>query len=168
MYSSYPVPVRQIPTSGFAKLTRKDSKAEGEVRFTQQDNRYIGITGRIVGLSPGAHGLHIHEKAGTGTDSCTEIGLHFNPLNSLHGGKSEWVRHVGDLGNIFADHDGVAYFDLTDTMISLSGPNSIVNRTLVVTESGDDLGKGKNESHVNGNSGKPLACGIIKVNPHPF
>ena len=66
---------------------------EGEVRLVQQDNRYVGITGRILGLVPGAHGLHVHE--GSEKDgSCENIGPHFNPMNSDHGGKSEWKRHV--------------------------------------------------------------------------
>lgn len=140
------------------------NKVEGDVRFVQSDNKFVSITGRIVGLTPGAHGLHVHEKSQKDKNSCDlmEIGEHFNPQNSAHGGKSEWIRHVGDLGNIFADHDGMAYFDITDTMISLGGPNSVINRTLVITETADDLGKGhSDESKRNGNSGKILACGTI-------
>jgi len=172
------------PRVAYAKLASKASKVVGEVRFVQQDNRFIGITGRIEGLVPGAHGLHIHEgreRIATDTSSsspsnsnspptgyCENIGGHFNPNNVAHGGKSEWTRHVGDLGNIFADPDGTAYFSITDTLISLYGPHSIVNRTLVVTEFGDDLGKGPKDSKVNGNSGKPLACGLIQLNTTPF
>lgn len=152
------------PPSG----SNKKQQVEGEIRFVQsEDNRYIQITGRILGLVPGAHGLHVHEGSNpSGGDTCTNIGGHFNPSgnNNDHGGKSEWIRHIGDLGNIFADHDGIAFFDITDTMVSLNGPNSVLNRTIVVTEFGDDLGKGSNgESKVTGNSGKALSCGIITL-----
>lgn len=154
------------PRGAVAKLKSKTSKVEGEVRFVQQDARFVGITGRVIGLTPGAHGLHVHESrekdTEEGTCDISVIGEHFNPTKSNHGGKSEWVRHVGDLGNIFADADGIAYFSITDSLISLTGPHSIVNRTLVVTEFGDDLGKGVGkESIVNGNSGKPISCGVV-------
>ena len=153
--------MKGVPPSGSNK-----QQAEGEIRFVQSDNRYIQITGRILGLVPGAHGLHVHEGSNPSGDACANIGGHLNPSGSDHGGKSEWIRHVGDLGNIFADHDGTAFFDITDTMVSLNGPNSVVNRTIVVTEFGDDLGKGSNgESKLTGNSGKPLSCGIITLIP---
>lgn len=54
----YGTPEYYGPRTAYAKLSKsKDSKTEGEVRLVQQDNRYVGITGRIVGLVPGAHGL---------------------------------------------------------------------------------------------------------------
>lgn len=163
------------PRVAYAKLQSKTTKVQGEVQFVQQDNRYVGITGRISGLVPGAHGLHVHEgvekpsdSSASGPGSCENIGGHFNPTKVAHGGKSEWIRHVGDLGNIFADSEGVAYFSISDTLISLSGLHSIVNRTLVVTEFGDDLGKGIKDSKINGNSGKPQACGVIILSTSPY
>lgn len=61
--SPYGPPDYYGPRTAYAKLksAKPDSKVEGEVRFVQQDNRYVGITGRVVGLIPGAHGLHVHE-----------------------------------------------------------------------------------------------------------
>lgn len=152
------------PRVAIAKLKSAASKVEGEVRFVQHD-RYVGITGRVTGLTPGAHGLHIHEGKEKEGGSCDPalIGKHLNPQHVDHGGKSEWTRHVGDLGNIFADYHGIAYFSITDNLISLFGPHMIVNRTVVVTELGDDLGKGIKDSKINGNAGKPLACGLITL-----
>lgn len=62
-----------------------------------------------------------------------------------------------------AKEDGVAEVVTIDPLMSLSGgPRGIVGRALVVTEHEDDLGKGGNaNSLVDGNAGKPLACGII-------
>jgi hypothetical protein len=61
--SPYGPPDYYGPRTAYAKLksAKPDSKVEGEVRFVQQDNRYVGITGRVIGLVPGAHGLHVHE-----------------------------------------------------------------------------------------------------------
>jgi len=43
------------------------------------------------------------------------------------------VRHVGDLGNVEADSNGVAKVDITDKLISLTGAHNIIGRTLVVS-----------------------------------
>src|SRR4051794_33713672 len=65
------------------------------------------IDGRVVGMLPGLHGIHVHEF-GDLSKGCDSAGEHFNPTNSLHGGPNDAVRHVGDLGNVFADANGEA------------------------------------------------------------
>lgn len=41
-------------------------------------------------------------------------------------------RHVGDLGNVTAEADNVAKINITDQMLTLNGPLSIIGRTMVV------------------------------------
>ncbi len=41
-------------------------------------------------------------------------------------------RHVGDLGNVIAGDDGIAKIDISDKLINLTGPHSIIGRTVVV------------------------------------
>ena len=43
-----------------------------------------------------------------------------------------FCRHVGDLGNVEADAYGNAVFTLYDTVMSLSGVNSIIGLAVVV------------------------------------
>ena len=57
---------------------------------------------------------------------------HFNPEQNQHGAPQDSFRHVGDLGNILAERDGAASFEIVDNRISLTGPFSIVGRGLVV------------------------------------
>ena len=51
-------------------------------------------------------------------------------------------RHLGDLGNLVANENGLSKFEFNDRLIKLSGPNSIVGRALVIHGDPDDLGLG--------------------------
>ncbi len=70
------------------------------------------------------------------------VGAHFNPTNKSHGGPEDEERHVGDLGNINANEEGVARIELTDKAIRLNGPFSIIGRSVAVDNEPDDLGTG--------------------------
>lgn len=61
-------------------------------------------------------------------------GPHFNPFGKTHGAPSDEVRHVGDLGNITADDSSTARVNISDSVISLTGPLSVIGRTLVVNK----------------------------------
>ena len=131
----------------------------GVIRFAQTPDGCI-IDGTVDGLTPGEHGMHIHE-CGDISEGCDNVGEHFNPNNTAHGGPEDdpLKRHVGDLGNIMVNNSGRATFRKVDKLIKIP---DIIGRSLVVTESSDDLGKGDSmESKINGNSGNRLACGII-------
>lgn len=62
-----------------------------------------------------------------------------------------------------AGENGDASINVIDSFMSLSGgPKGVVGRAIAVTSDEDDLGRGDSaESVANGNSGKPLACGVI-------
>uniref|UniRef100_A0A069DQU5 Extracellular superoxide dismutase [Cu-Zn] n=1 Tax=Panstrongylus megistus TaxID=65343 RepID=A0A069DQU5_9HEMI len=137
------------------------SQIQGVVRFIQANDDVCVVDGTIDGLSPGLHGLHIHE-CGDISKGCASVGDHFDLNGSnLHGSPDEDdnSRHTGDLGNIKADSSGRAIFRLEDKLVKVW---DIIGRSVVVTEDQDDLGKGSGPmSLINGNSGTRLACGII-------
>lgn len=81
-----------------------------------------------------------------------------------HGGPLDQIRHIGDLGNVFADSNGIATTSFSDAVISLYGPRSIIGRAIVVHSSEDDLGKSEHpDSHKTGNAGGRVACGVIGI-----
>ncbi|KAE8680421.1 Superoxide dismutase [Hibiscus syriacus] len=146
-------------------VLKGDSKVEGVVTLTQEDDGPTTVNVRITGLTPGPHGFHLHEYGDT-TNGCMSTGAHFNPNKMTHGAPEDEVRHAGDLGNIIANADGVAEATIVDNQIPLSGPNAVVGRALVVHELEDDLGKGGHElSLTTGNAGGRLACGVVGLTP---
>ncbi|XP_003397315.1 superoxide dismutase [Cu-Zn] [Bombus terrestris] len=139
-------------------------EVKGTLYFEQSDSSSpVKVTGQVTGLKQGLHGFHIHEF-GDNTNGCTSAGPHFNPLKKDHGGPDAEVRHVGDLGNVEANANGIANVNITDKVIQLQGPHNIIGRTLVVHADPDDLGKGGVElSKTTGNAGARLACGVVGI-----
>ncbi len=43
------------------------------------------------------------------------------------------ARHIGDLGNVTADENGIAKIDITDPLVKLNGPHSVIGRAFVVS-----------------------------------
>jgi|688.fasta_scaffold16606_1 Cu-Zn family superoxide dismutase len=131
------------------------NRAKGIVTFTEVD-KGVEIVAEMVGLTPGLHGFHIHEYGDCSAPDGSSAGGHFNPDHTKHGGPDSKERHVGDLGNIKADLSGVGHYHRIDTQIKLTGPDSIIGRSLVVHAKPDDY-----KTQPTGNSGARVACGVI-------
>ena len=135
-----------------------DSEAGGTLAFAQDDG-FLHITGEINGLSPGVHGLHVHEIGDCSAPDASSAGDHYAPRGSQHGAptQTDELHHAGDLGNIVADGGGRATVDAIDDGLTLSGPETIVGRAIVVHADPDDL-----VSQPSGNSGDRVACGVVE------
>lgn len=133
------------------------STVSGTVTFTKTDKGMV-VVADITGLTPGKHGFHIHEFGDCSAPDAMSAGGHFNPDMNKHGGLMDKDRHEGDMGNITADAKGVAHLEITDTMLSFEGKNSIIGRGVVVHAKEDDL-----VSQPVGNAGARVACGTIAI-----
>jgi Cu/Zn superoxide dismutase len=116
-------------------------------------------------LTEGDHGFHIHVKGSQGYGKeCQKAGPHYNPKHKVHGGPKSHSRHVGDLGNVRANSNGVAKG--VKTMKGVKDLKELRGRSVIVHAEQDDLGRGrgdeKKESEKTGNAGARLACGILK------
>jgi superoxide dismutase, Cu-Zn family len=132
------------------------NNVRGVVRFTQT-KAGVQVVADITGLTPGKHGFHIHDKGDCSAPDATSAGPHFNPTGAKHAGPDDADRHVGDLGNITADASGKAQYKRVDSKLSFDGPNSILNRAVIVHAVPDDL-----MTQPAGNAGARVACGIIQ------
>ncbi|CAH1779505.1 unnamed protein product, partial [Owenia fusiformis] len=139
----------------------------GTVYFKQSPNKSTQIKYDIMGFDTAdnvtKHGLHVHVY-GDIMDGCQNAGGHFNPMKTTHGDRlnDPKDRHVGDLGNIIEDQNGEASGLLADSLVSLTGPFSIMGQSLVIHVNEDDLGLGGNPGSLEtGNAGGRLACCVI-------
>ena len=133
------------------------SNVTGTVTFTASGDN-VKVVADITGLTPGKHGFHIHEFGDCSDPKAASAGGHFNPAHKQHGAPDASERHAGDLGNIEADASGKAHLELTDSVMKLSGSDSIIGHAVIVHEKADDL-----KTQPTGDAGGRLACGVIGV-----
>lgn len=133
------------------------SNVSGTVKFTQE-SAGVRVEAEVKGLTPGAHGFHVHEKGDLSKADLTSAGGHFNPGGHSHGAPSAAQRHLGDLGNLEAGADGRATVDFVDPLLKLSGADTVVGRAVIIHEKADDL-----KSQPTGNAGGRVAGGVIGV-----
>lgn len=134
---------------------------EGTVRFIPSEDGGVHVEADIIELVSGAHGFHVHENGDCSAPDGSSAGDHFAPEGSPHGAPMNTAseRHVGDLGNVEANSDGVAEYARVDEVLTLEGPNSIVGRAVIVHAGEDDL-----STQPDGGAGPRVACGVIATN----
>jgi Cu-Zn family superoxide dismutase len=148
----------QEPTKAIAVLhPTAGNNVTGLVTFTKSGYE-VKVVADVTGLTPGKHGFHIHEFGDCSSSDGNSAGGHFNPTHKQHGAPDASDRHAGDLGNIEADASGKAHLEWSDTVMKLSGADSIVGHAVIVHEKVDDL-----KTQPTGNAGGRLACGVIGV-----
>jgi Cu-Zn family superoxide dismutase len=115
----------------------------------------------VTGLTPGPHGMHIHENGTCAGPDFQSAGGHFNPDGKQHGRQNPAGPHAGDLPNLVVEDDGSA-----DTTLSVAasllgeGPASMLGtqqRSLVIHADPDD-----EKTDPSGNSGARVVCGVIE------
>ena len=138
-----------MPTEG--------NSASGTVTFMETAGG-VRVQANLTGLTQGQHGFHVHEVGDCSAPDATSAGGHFAGVGTRHGAPtdSEMERHAGDLGNVEADAEGNATYERVDNVLSLSGPQSITGKAVLVHAEPDDL-----ESQPSGDAGARVACGVV-------
>ena len=141
-----------------ATLTGPDGAPMGTVMLTQGPHGVL-ISADVSGLSPGAHGFHIHAR-GACTPDFAAAGDHFNPGSDGHGFLHEDGAHAGDLPNIHAGADGAARADYFSDAVTLDEDedHSLFDddgSAIIVHAKPDSYGEAAG-------AGDRVACGVIQ------
>jgi|SRR5947209_1844026 len=152
----------QKENSQMARTELRNAQGEvvGNATFTQTGDG-VKIDLQVSKMTPGLHGVHIHEVGKCEPPAFTTAGGHFNPDSKHHGAKNPQGEHNGDLGNFTVGADGTAKVSLTDKNVTIGpGTKSLFqpNGTSLVIHQGTD----DEMSDPAGNSGPRVACGVIK------
>jgi Cu-Zn family superoxide dismutase len=141
-----------------AKMVNAKGEALGTVVLEQTTNGLI-LKGSLKGVTPGAHGLHVHQ-VGKCEAPFKSAGDHFNPLSRLHGERSDGGVHAGDLPNLVVPADGQVSFEIFAPGLTLTtGAGAVLDTdgsALVLHAKADDY-----ISQPAGNAGDRVACGVI-------
>ena len=156
------------PASGpsrmaWAELKNARGESVGSAVLRQEDGR-VRIVVQAGGLTPGRHGIHVHEVGHCEPPAFQSAGGHFNPLGKKHGLENPEGAHGGDLPDLEADASGrTEYVAVTDRLTLGAGPASIFDAdgsAVVIHEKADDQ-----RTDPSGNSGERMLCGQLVTGP---
>lgn len=155
-----PLPV-SVPMRARAHLTAlAGASIAGHAKFFQQPEGVLVVL-EVKDAPPGKKGVHVHTHGDCSDPKKESMGPHFAPKLEQHALPSEGsYRHLGDLGNIDVAADGKGRLEIKVPNATLGADDSttFLGRSLVV-HSGEDTGSPAQPA---GNSGAPLACGVIR------
>jgi Cu-Zn family superoxide dismutase len=142
-----------------AELKDTNGRVVGNALFTAVGSGMVRMQVWAGGLTPGAHGIHVH-AVGKCEPDFAAAGGHFNPASKQHGLNNPNGAHAGDFPNLIVGPDGNGAFDAISDRFALSaGGYSLFDAdgsALVIHANPDD-----EMTDPTGNSGGRIACGAI-------
>ena len=146
-----------VGQSAVAQMSGPDGSPMGSVTLEQGPLGLL-VSAELRGLSPGAHGFHIH-TVGTCEPDFSAAGGHFAPDGKEHGLMNAAGAHAGDLPNIHATADGDARADFFTSRMTLADGAA----TSVFDSDGSAvIVHAKPDSYAaEAGAGDRVACGVI-------
>ena len=152
---------QQAPLTASADMRDASGKQVATVSLIQaSDQVQITFSFPNTGALAGTHAVHIHEHGSCGGTGFADAGGIFNPFGKQHGLLNPQGPMAGDLPDLTLGETGLARYNIAAPLATLRpGPASLLNPngTALIIDSGSD----DNKSQPLGNSGTPLACGVI-------
>ncbi len=148
----------EVGATARAILEGPNGHAMGQVTLTQTHTGVL-ISAEVAGLTPGAHGFHIH-GVGACSPDFKAAGSHFAPGDEPHGYLHADGPHAGDLPNLHAGEDGAARAEYFTAAVTLdAGPDHSLfdedGSAFIVHADPDDY-------RDVGSAGARIACGVIE------
>jgi len=120
----------------------------------------IAVSGRLHGLPPGQHAIHLH-MTGLCEPPFESAGGHWNPTNRQHGLDNPAGPHFGDMPNLTVGSDSAVTVQTLTPGGSIRGPSGLLDQdgaAVVVHAQPDD-----NRTDPAGNAGDRIACGAVSA-----
>lgn len=118
----------------------------------------LRVNADVRGLSPGPHGYHVHLFGDCTAPDATSAGPHFNFQGPSRNPPPDIDRITGDLGELTPGPDGRATATAVIERAEMTGPFTIVGRSVVVHAQGNDP-----TQPPEGGAGARVACGVIGI-----
>lgn len=147
-----------MATLGETTLTFANGSPAGTARL-MRDGGGVSIAVTVNGMTPGAHGYHMHTVGRCEAPKFESAGGHLNPDNRRHGTLAAGGAHLGDLPNLQVGSDGTG----RSTEIVAGGDAALVSifdgdgTAVIVHAQPDDY-----RTDPSGNSGDRIACGVLR------
>jgi superoxide dismutase, Cu-Zn family len=153
------LPASAAGQKAHSELKTADGRDAGSIKMIETTAGVL-LRLKLKGLTPGQHGIHIHETGKCEGDFSSAGGI-YNPLGAKHGYLSDEGPMVGDLPNIFVGPAGEAEVEFVSPFVTLNreAEDSIFDAdgtSFVVFEKPDDY-----LTDPDGNAGARVACGVI-------
>lgn len=151
------------PVAARADLINSSGASVGTAEFSRAPRGGTLIRVRASGLTPGEHGIHIHQNPVCEGPAFTSAGPHLerpgrdDPHGLLHPRGGE----AGDLPNLMVGDDGVASASLVSASVSPTAGTpapTVIGRSIVIHAARDDQ-----KTQPIGGSGDRIACGVIRA-----
>jgi Cu-Zn family superoxide dismutase len=146
------------------EMNRVSTEGVGEAIGTvaiEQSEAGTVFTPKLSGLSPGAHGFHVHQngscepaKSGGEVTAAGAAGGHFDPADTGKHAGPYGSGHLGDLPVLYARADGSADDPLLAPRLKLE---DIRGRALIIHAGGDTY----SDEPKLGGGGERIACVVI-------
>ena len=146
--------------SATATVRNAEGRELGTLTLREAGNG-LAVSGRLAGLSPGDHAVHLHMTGACNAPSFDSAGSHWNPGERQHGSANPQGPHAGDLPNLTVGADSSGMVDGTTAAGTLRGELPLLDAdgAAVIVHAGKD----DYRSQPSGNAGSPIACGVVEA-----
>ena len=111
-----------------------------------------------MGLTPGWHAIHVHEKGDCSDAAFRSAGAHTHAgTPAVHGLLNPDANDTGDLPNIFVGKDGTARAELFTALLTEAAVTDADGSAIVIHAKADD-----HMTQPIGGAGDRVACGVVR------